>query len=144
VSTCLVENFDANGSLVPDDSPVDSGSSIDKPSPVVGRCRTGFGPRGPRRFAVGGYRLTLVARSTDGLGDLAAGLSDTGADIGTMAADASDPGGLRGRLGELSAPALTRRTLLSATATLSRPTAGGRRSTASRANNGQESARPTS
>jgi NAD(P)-dependent dehydrogenase (short-subunit alcohol dehydrogenase family) len=104
----------------------------------------GLGLAVARRFAVGGYRLTLVARSTDGLGDLAAGLSDTGADIGTMAADASDPGGLGGRLGELSAPALTRRTLLSATATLSRPTAGGRRSTASRANNGQESARPTS
>lgn len=108
MSTCPVENFDANGTLMPDDSPVDSGSSIDKPSPVVGRCRTGCGPRGRPPFRCRGHRLTLVARSTDGLGDLAAGLSDTGADIGTMAADASDPGGLGGRLGELSAPALTR------------------------------------
>jgi short-subunit dehydrogenase len=32
-----------------------------------------------RRFAVGGYRVTLVARSTDGLRDLAGTLADTGA-----------------------------------------------------------------
>jgi NAD(P)-dependent dehydrogenase (short-subunit alcohol dehydrogenase family) len=46
-----------------------------------------------RRFASGGYRITLVARSTDGLRDLAETLADTGAEINTIAADASDPDG---------------------------------------------------
>lgn len=39
-------------------------------------------------------RVTLVARSTDKLGDLAGNLSDTGAEIGAIEADASDPKGL--------------------------------------------------
>jgi short-subunit dehydrogenase len=47
-----------------------------------------------RRFAVGGYQVTLVARSTDGLRDLAGTLAGTGAKINTIAADASDPDGL--------------------------------------------------
>jgi short-subunit dehydrogenase len=54
-----------------------------------------------RRFAVGGYRVTLVARSGDKLGDLVGGLSDTGAEIGTIEADASDPEGLGARLAVL-------------------------------------------
>jgi short-subunit dehydrogenase len=54
-----------------------------------------------RRFAVGGYRVTLVARSTDKLGDLAGSLSDTGAEIGAIQADAGDPEGLGDRLTEL-------------------------------------------
>jgi short-subunit dehydrogenase len=54
-----------------------------------------------RRFANGGYRVTLVARSTDGLGDLAASLADTGSQIDTIAADASDPEALRARMAEL-------------------------------------------
>jgi len=54
-----------------------------------------------RRFAVGGYRVTLVARSTDGLGDLADKLADTGAQIDTIAADAGDPEDLRARMAEL-------------------------------------------
>jgi len=53
------------------------------------------------RFAVGGYRVTLVARSMGGLGDLADGLADTGVQIATVAADASDPEGLRARMAEL-------------------------------------------
>jgi 3-polyprenyl-4-hydroxybenzoate decarboxylase len=40
----------------------------------------GLGMAVARRFAVGGYRVTLVARSTDKLGDLAGSLSDTGAE----------------------------------------------------------------
>ena len=51
----------------------------------------GLGLAVARRFAVGGYRVTLVARSTDGLGHLVASLADTGAEIGTIEADASDP-----------------------------------------------------
>ncbi len=61
----------------------------------------GLGLAVARRFAVGGYRVTLVARSSDGLGDLAGRLSDTGAEIGTIVADASDPEGLRARMAEL-------------------------------------------
>src|ERR1700745_2463600 len=48
----------------------------------------GVGMGVARRFAAGGYRVTLVARSTDGLRDLAGALAGTGATIGTIAADA--------------------------------------------------------
>jgi short-subunit dehydrogenase len=61
----------------------------------------GLGMAVARRFAVGGYRVTLVARNTDKLGDLAGSLSDIGAEIGTIEADASDPEGLGARLTEL-------------------------------------------
>ena len=54
----------------------------------------GLGTAVARRFAVGGYRITLVARSTEGLRDLAGTLADTGAKVSTVAADASDPDGL--------------------------------------------------
>jgi short-subunit dehydrogenase len=50
-----------------------------------------------RRFAVGGYQVTLVARSTEGLRDLAGTVADTGGKINTIAADASDPDGLGAR-----------------------------------------------
>jgi short-subunit dehydrogenase len=53
----------------------------------------GLGGTVARRFAFGGYRVTLVARSTDWLGELASNLADTGAEINTIAADASDPDG---------------------------------------------------
>jgi NAD(P)-dependent dehydrogenase (short-subunit alcohol dehydrogenase family) len=61
----------------------------------------GLGMAVARRFAVGGYRVTLVARSTDKLDALAGSSSDTGAEIGTIEADASDPEGLGARLTEL-------------------------------------------
>ncbi len=61
----------------------------------------GLGLAVARRFAVGGYRVTLVARSTDGLAGLAGALADTGAEISTIAADASDPDGLGTRMREL-------------------------------------------
>jgi short-subunit dehydrogenase len=61
----------------------------------------GLGSAIARRFATGGYRVTLVARSTDRLGDLAFSLSDTGAEIDTIAADASDPEAIRARMTEL-------------------------------------------
>jgi short-subunit dehydrogenase len=61
----------------------------------------GLGMAVARRFAVGGYRVTLVARSTDRLGDLAGTLAGTGAKINTIAADASDPDGLGARMKEL-------------------------------------------
>jgi short-subunit dehydrogenase len=61
----------------------------------------GLGLAIARRFAAGGYRVTLVARSADRLGDLASSLSDTGAEIGTIEADASDPEGVRARMTQL-------------------------------------------
>ena len=61
----------------------------------------GLGAAIARRFAVGGYRVTLVARNAAGLDDLAGGLSDTEAEIGTIEADASDPEGLRARMTQL-------------------------------------------
>src|ERR1700747_608043 len=63
----------------------------------------GLGMAVARRFAVGGYRITLVARSTEGLRDLAGTLADTGAEISTVAADASDPDSLGARMRELYA-----------------------------------------
>ena len=42
-----------------------------------------------------------MARSTDGLRDLAGTLADTGAKINTIAADARDPDGLGARMREL-------------------------------------------
>ena len=61
----------------------------------------GLGMAVARRFAVGGYRVTLVARSADGLSGLAGALADTGAKISTIVADASDPDGLGARMREL-------------------------------------------
>jgi short-subunit dehydrogenase len=61
----------------------------------------GLGEAVARRFAEGGYRLTLLARSADGLAELAGGLADTGAGIETIVADASDPEGLGARVSDL-------------------------------------------
>jgi short-subunit dehydrogenase len=52
----------------------------------------GLGQAVARRFAEGGYRVTLVARDT-GLDKLADSLADARADIDTISADASDPEG---------------------------------------------------
>ncbi len=84
-----------------DDAVRDLGSSIDNRHLLLIGAGPGLGIAVARRFAEGGYRVTLVARSTDGLGQLAGGLADTGAQIGTIAADASDPEGLGARIGEL-------------------------------------------
>lgn len=61
----------------------------------------GLGEALARRFAQGGYRLTLVARSSEALGKLAAGLADTGVRIDTISADAGDPEDFRVRLSPL-------------------------------------------
>jgi short-subunit dehydrogenase len=86
---------------MPDDSVGDSGSSIDNRHLLLVGAGPGLGMAVARRFAVGGYRVTLVARSTDGLGALADGLADTGAQIDTVTADASDPESLRARMAAL-------------------------------------------
>jgi short-subunit dehydrogenase len=61
----------------------------------------GLGLAVARRFAVGGYRVTLLARSTDRLGELVRSLDDTGAEINAFEADVSDSDGLRLRLTDL-------------------------------------------
>ena len=86
---------------MPDDSVGASGSSIDQRHLVLVGAGPGLGMAVARRFAEGGYRVTLVARSTDGLRDLADSLAETGARIDTVAADASVPEGLRARMAEL-------------------------------------------
>jgi short-subunit dehydrogenase len=61
----------------------------------------GLGLAIAHRFAAGGYRVTLAARSTDRLGELARSLDDTAAEINTVEADASSPEDLRARMTEL-------------------------------------------
>jgi short-subunit dehydrogenase len=86
---------------VPDDPAGDAGSSIDNRHLLLVGAGPGLGMEVARRFANGGYRVTLVARSTDGLKGLADGLAETGARIDTVAADASDAEGLRARMTEV-------------------------------------------
>jgi short-subunit dehydrogenase len=83
-----------------DDSGVQRGSIDGRHLLLVGAGH-GLGEAVARRFAEGGYRVTLLARSADRLGELADGLADTGADIDTMTADASDPEGLGARMRDL-------------------------------------------
>ena len=61
----------------------------------------GLGSAVARRFAIGGYRVSLLARKTDRLGELAQSLDDTGAEIDTIEADASNSDDLRARMTEL-------------------------------------------
>ena len=86
----------------PTSDPDRSVGAVDSSHLLLVGAGPGLGLAVARRFAVGGYRVTLVARSMDKLGDLADSLSDTGAEIGTIEADASDPEGLGARLTELS------------------------------------------
>ena len=78
-----------------------AGGTVDRSHLLLVGAGPGLGAAVAHRFAVGGYRVTLVARSTDNLADLAGGLSDTGAAIDTIAADASDPASLGARVAEL-------------------------------------------
>jgi short-subunit dehydrogenase len=71
------------------------GGTVDRSHLLLVGAGPGLGMAVARRFAVGGYRVTLVARSTDKLDALAGSLSDTGAEIGTIEADASDPEGMK-------------------------------------------------
>jgi short-subunit dehydrogenase len=86
---------------MPDNSAGLSASSIDRRHLLLVGAGPGLGLALARRFASGGYRVTLVARGTDGLGSLADSLADTGAQIDAVAADASDPEGLRVRIAGL-------------------------------------------
>lgn len=75
--------------------------SIDSGHLLLVGAGPGLGLAVARRFAAGGYRVTLVARSADRLGELARSLDDTGAEINTVEADASSPEDLRARMTEL-------------------------------------------
>ena len=98
----LPEKVDVKGSMLMRDDPVaDAASSVDKRRLLLVGAGPGLGMSVAHRFAQGGYRVTLVARSTDGLAKLADGLADTGAWIDTVAGDASDPEALRARIAEL-------------------------------------------
>lgn len=77
------------------------GNGIDSNHLLLVGAGPGLGMAVARRFARGGYRVTLVARSTGSLKLLADDLADTGADINALAADASDPEDLAARLSAL-------------------------------------------
>jgi short-subunit dehydrogenase len=86
---------------MPDDQAADSAvreSRIDGCHLLLVGAGPGLGGAVARRFAEGGYRVTLVARSTDGLGRLADTLADTGADIDTISVDVGDPEALAARM----------------------------------------------
>jgi short-subunit dehydrogenase len=86
---------------VPDDSGADPGSTTDNKHLLLVGAGPGLGMAIARRFAEGAYRVTLLARSTDGLRNLADSLTATGAQIDTVAADVGDPEAFRTRLAEL-------------------------------------------
>jgi short-subunit dehydrogenase len=77
-----------------------AGSIDDRHLLLIG-AGPGLGMAVARQFAEGGYRVTLVARSTDGLGQLADTLADTGTRIDTISADAGDPDSLGARISAL-------------------------------------------
>jgi short-subunit dehydrogenase len=89
------------GSTIADLAGAASPGSVDGRHLLLVGAGPGLGMAVARRFAAGGYRVTLVARSTDGLRDLAGTLAGTGAEINTIVADASDPDGLGARMREL-------------------------------------------
>ena len=82
-------------------NPESTSGSVDGRHLLLVGAGPGLGAAVARRFAVGGYRVTLVARNTNRLGELAGTLADTGAEIDTIAADAGDPDGLGARMREL-------------------------------------------
>jgi short-subunit dehydrogenase len=82
------------------DSVLDSGSIDNRHLLLIG-AGPGLGMAIARRFASGGYRVTLVARGIDALADLADSLADTGARIDTISLDASDPEGVKDRMATL-------------------------------------------
>ncbi len=83
------------------DSPEKAAGSIDSGHLLLVGAGPGLGLAVARRFAAGGYRVTLLARSADRLAELARNLDDTGAEINTVEADASRPEDLRASIAEV-------------------------------------------
>jgi short-subunit dehydrogenase len=86
-------------------SQMPDGATIDLRHLLIIGAGPGVGGGIARRFGRGGYHVTLLARSTDGVGKLADALVDTGAVVGTLTADAGDPEDLRASLTALYARA---------------------------------------
>jgi len=86
---------------VSNDSVNDSETSIDIHHLLLVGAGPSLGVAVARRFAEGGYRVTLLARSSDSLRDLAESLADTAAQIDTVAADVGDSEGLRSQMTDL-------------------------------------------
>jgi short-subunit dehydrogenase len=84
-------------------SGIDEGrqGSIDSRHLLLVGAGPGLGQAVARRFAEGGYRVTLVARDTNGLDKLAHSLADARADVNSISADASDPEGFGVRMSTL-------------------------------------------
>ena len=80
-----------------------NGATIDPRRLLIIGAGPGVGGSLARRFAEGGYHVTLLARTADGVRKLAEGLVDTGAVLDTITADAGDPEGLRATLSALYA-----------------------------------------
>jgi short-subunit dehydrogenase len=78
-----------------------SGVSIDERHLLLVGAGPGLGSAIARRFAGGGYRVTLVARNAEFLGKFADELAGPGAEVDTISADASDPEGLRAQMSTL-------------------------------------------
>ena len=80
----------------------DTGTSIDNRRLLLGWCRAG--PRNGRGSSFRHWRLPSDSggpEHTDGLGTLAGGLADTGAQVFIIVAGASDPEALRARMAQL-------------------------------------------
>jgi NAD(P)-dependent dehydrogenase (short-subunit alcohol dehydrogenase family) len=75
------------------------GAAVDSHHMLVIGAGPGLGSALAHRFAKGGYRLTLMARRIEGLAKLASEIGNAD----TLAADASDPEGLRATLTSLYA-----------------------------------------
>jgi short-subunit dehydrogenase len=89
------------GSTIADPAGAAGHGSVDGRHLLLVGAGPGLGMALARRFAVGGYQVTLVARNTGALSDLAGTLAGTGAKISTIAADASDPDSFGARMREL-------------------------------------------
>jgi short-subunit dehydrogenase len=76
-------------------------SSIDPRHLLIIGAGPGLGASIGRRFAQGGYHVTLLARRAEALDGFAKGLAETGAAVDTVTADAGDPDGLRATLSSL-------------------------------------------
>ena len=92
---------DSRASTVADPAGAAGPGSVDGNHLLLVGAGPGLGMAVVGRFAAGGYRVTLVARNTDRLRDLADTLAGTGAEINTVAADAGDPDDLAARMREL-------------------------------------------
>jgi short-subunit dehydrogenase len=75
--------------------------SIDSRHLLLVGAGPGLGQAIAHRFAAGGYRVTLLARSAERLNALARSLDDINAQVSTIEADASNPEALGARMTEL-------------------------------------------